>query len=180
MRLLAPLAAIALLFANFAALAEDAADRKFAVGVDEKNPKGRVEFTAPEGWKKVKPKSFIVEVEFEVPAAKGDETPGRLTAMGAGGDIQANIDRWVGQFQGDVKPQIDKLTVDGAEVQVVSLAGTYKDSPAGPFAGGKTTLRENYQMLGAICKTEKGNYFLKLYGHKSTIGDNEKAFRSLV
>jgi hypothetical protein len=173
------LVAATVLAASVAALAEDKpADRKFTIG------EGKVAFTAAEGWKKVQPKSRIIEAEFEVPAAKGDEMSGRLTAMGAGGDVEANIARWVGQFAapagGEVKPQIDKLTVDGSEVQIVSLVGTYKDTPGGPFAGGKTVLREDYQMLGAICQTKAGNYFLKLYGPKATIAENEKAFRSLV
>jgi hypothetical protein len=171
-------ASLALLVAA-PALAEDKPPATtFTVG------EGKVAFTAAEGWKKVQPKSRIIEAEFEVPAAKGDETPGRLTAMGAGGDVEANVARWAGQFVapggGEVKPQIDKLTVDGSEVHIVSLAGTYKDTPGGPFAGGKTVMRENYQMLGAICVTKAGNYFLKLYGPKATIGENEKAFRSLV
>jgi hypothetical protein len=162
-----------------AALAEDKpAATTFSVG------EGKVSFTAAEGWKKVEPKSRIVEAEFEIPAAKGDETPSRLTAMGAGGDVEANIARWAGQFVApagaEVKPQIDKMTVAGAEVHVVSLAGTYKDSPGGPFAGGKTVMRENYRMLGAIAVTKSGNYFLKLYGPKTTIGENEKAFRAMV
>jgi hypothetical protein len=164
---------------NFSASAEEKAEAtKFTVG------DGKIAFTAPAGWKKVMPRSNIVEAEFSVPAVEGDETPGRLTAMGAGGDIEANIARWAGQFSGPaggaVKPQIDKLTVGGSEVHIVSLVGTYKDSPAGPFAGGKTVNRENYQMLGAICQTKAGNYFLKLYGPKGTIGASEKDFRQLV
>jgi hypothetical protein len=159
-------------------LAQDKPDRAFTVG------EGKVTFTAAESWKKVQPKSRIIEAEFEVPAAKGDEAPGRLTAMGAGGDVEANISRWAGQFAapagGEVKPQIDKLTVADSEVHIVLLSGTYKDTPGGPFAGGKTTLRENYQMLGAICQTKSGNYFLKLYGPKATIAENEKAFRAMV
>jgi hypothetical protein len=154
--------------------AQEKSGETFTVGDD------KVAFTAAAKWKKVMPKSRIIEAEFEVPAAKGDEAPGRLTAMGAGGDVQANIDRWAGQFMPAAKPQVDKLTVDGAEVHVVSLAGTYKDTPGGPFAGGKTVMRENYRMLGAICVTKSGNYFLKLYGPKATIDENEKAFRSLV
>ena len=171
------LSAVAL-FALHVVAEEKPAATPFTVG------EGKVAFTAAEGWKKVEPKSRIVEAEFEIPAAKGDETPGRLTAMGAGGDVEANISRWAGQFLapagGEVKPQIDKLTVAGAEVHVVSLAGTYKDSPGGPFAGGKTVNRENYRMLGAIAVTKQGNYFLKLYGPKATIGENEKAFRTMV
>jgi hypothetical protein len=175
--LLATLAIVAA--SGLVALAEDkAADRSFTVG------DGKVAFTVAEGWKKVQPKNRIIEAEFEVPAAKGDAVPGRLTAMGAGGDVEANITRWAGQFVapagGEVKPQIDKLEVAGSEVHIVSLTGTYKDTPGGPFAGAKPVLRENYQMLGAICQTKAGNYFLKLYGPKATIAENEKAFRSLV
>ena len=159
-------------------VAQDKPDRNFTVG------EGKVTFTAAEAWKKVMPKNRIIEAEYEIPAAKGDEAPGRLTAMGAGGDVEANVARWAGQFVappgGEVKPQIDKLTVAGSEVHLVSLTGTYKDTPGGPFAGGKTTLREDYQMLGAICLTKSGNYFLKLYGPKATIGENEKAFRAMV
>ena len=178
MRQFAIAVSIACLFATSAAAEEKPADRGFAIG------EGKVTFTAAGGWKKVQPKSRIVEAEFEVPAAKGDAAPGRLTAMGAGGDVEANIARWAGQFVApagaEVKPQIDKLTVDGAEVHVVSLSGTYKDTPGGPFAGGKPVLRENYQMLGAICVTKAGNYFLKLYGPKATIAENEKNFRAMV
>lgn len=146
---------------------------------------GKLTFAAPEGWVKKEPRSRIIEVEYEVPAVKGDEAPGRLTVMGAGGAIDANIERWVGQFEqpgGEAtKAKTEKLKVGDAEVHLVDLSGTYKDAPAGPFAGGKTVLRENYRMLGAIVATkDAGNYFLKLYGPKATITQNEKAFRSLV
>jgi hypothetical protein len=159
------------------AIAEDKpAETPFAIG------EGKLAMTAPAGWKKVQPKSRIIEAEFEIPAAKGDEIPGRLTAMGAGGTVEANIDRWTAQFTGEgVKPKIEKKTVGGSEVHVVDLAGTYKDTPGGPFAGGKTTLREDWRMLGAIIETkDAGNYFLKLYGPKATITENEKGFQSLV
>src|SRR5689334_612285 len=59
---------------------------------------GKLAFKAPGKWTKKKPKSNIIEVEFEAPAAKGDEIAGRLTIMGAGGDVKQNIDRWYGQF----------------------------------------------------------------------------------
>ena len=104
---------------------------------------------------------------------QGDDNAGRLTAMGAGGSVEDNIKRWADQFAGEggaAKPKLDKVSAAGAEIQLVDLAGTYKDSPGGPFAGGKTIMRNNYRMLGAIIQTkDKGNYFLKLYGPKATI-----------
>jgi hypothetical protein len=159
------------------AVAEDKpAETAFSIG------EGKLALTAPAGWKKVQPKSRIIEAEFEIPAVKDDVTAGRLTAMGAGGTVEANIDRWVAQFTGEgVKPKVEKKTIGGSEVHVVDLTGTYKDTPGGPFAGGKTVLREDYRMLGAIIVTkDAGNYFLKLYGPKATIGENEKAFTALV
>jgi hypothetical protein len=158
---------------------EKAGDRTVSLG------DGKLTLMAPEGWTKKQPTSRIVEAEFATPPAKGDETPGRLTAMGAGGSVQQNVDRWVNQFAGEgdaaAKPKLDKLTVGGAEVQIVDLSGTYKDSPGGPFAGGKTVMRENYRMLGAIIQTkDAGNYFLKLYGPKATINEAEKGFQEMV
>jgi hypothetical protein len=147
---------------------------------------GKLEFKAPSAWAKKTPKVRIIEVEYEAPAAKGDEQPGRFTVMGAGGTVEANVDRWVGQFDqpdGSAtkdKAKIEKLKVSGQEVHWVDLSGTYKDS-AGPFAGGKVINRENYRMLAAIIQTKKdGNYFLKLYGPKATMAENEKAFRDLL
>jgi len=163
-----------------------------ATGQDKSGPSGsftigqnKLAFAAPEGWTKTKPANNIVEVEFSVPPAKGDDAAGRLTAMGAGGDLEANINRWVSQFAaegGDApKPKLDKLSVNSCEVQLVDLSGTYKDTAGGPFGGGKTTLRENYRMLGAIIQTkDAGNYFLKLYGPKATVAANEAKFMELV
>jgi len=165
-----------------AALAEDKPAGEAAFTVAD----GKLAFTAPKGWTKKQPRTRIIEVEFEIPAAKGDEIPGRFTVMGAGGDVQANIGRWYGQFEqpgGDSKEKakVEKMTVAGKTVHYVDLAGTYKDSPSGPFAGGKTTKRENYRMLAAIVETkEAGNYFLKFYGPKATVTENEKAFKGML
>jgi hypothetical protein len=148
---------------------------------------GKLAFKAPGEWTKKKPKSNIIEVEFEAPAAKGDEIAGRLTIMGAGGDVKQNIERWYGQFlQPDGsdtkdKAKLEKKTVGGNPVHVVDISGTYKDTPGGPFAGGKTVNRENYRMLAAIIETKAaGNYFVKFYGPKATIAENEKAFQELL
>lgn len=166
-------------FSHWAPAQEKAGDRTVSLG------DGKLTLTAPEGWTKKQPTSRIVEAEFATPPAKGDDTPGRLTAMGAGGSMQQNVDRWVSQFVGEgdaaAKPKLDKLTVSGLEVHIVDLSGTYKDTPGGPFAGKNPVMRENYRMLGAIIQTkDAGNYFLKLYGPKATITEAEKGFHEMV
>ena len=185
-KLITPLALAALVGLSWPTFAEEKKEEKkeptpFTVG------EGAVAFKAPATWTKKKPKSNIIEAEFEAPAAKGDEIAGRLTVMGAGGDIKANIDRWYGQFlQPDGsdtkdKAKLEKKTIGGNTVHMVDVAGTYKDSPAGPFAGGKTVNREDFRMLAAIIETKAaGNYFIKFYGPKATIAENEKAFQELL
>jgi len=148
---------------------------------------GKVVFKTPKEWVRKKPSSRIVEHEFETPAVEGDKLPGRVTAMGAGGSVEANIDRWIGQFsQPDGKSTkdktvIQKLKVAGQEVHFVDIPGIYKDQAGGPFSATPAVMRENYRMLGAIVVTAKeGNYFVKYYGPKATVTANEKFFKDMV
>jgi hypothetical protein len=110
-----------------------------------------------------------------------------MTVMGAGGTVEANIDRWYGQFtQPDGKPTKDKATtkkidVAGCKVTLVDIPGTYKDSPGGPFAGGQTVERPDYRMLAAIVETgDQGNHFLKFYGPAATVGKHAAGFQKMV
>lgn len=176
--LLCTLALLALALPTHAA---DPADGKIKLA------DGALELTAPKDWVRKEPKSRIVEHEFAAPVAEGDTIEGRITIMGAGGDVQQNIDRWAGQFtQPDGKDSKDvtkvtKKKVNGLEIHVVDIGGTYQDMPGGPFAGGKPTPREGYRMLGAIIIAPKiGNYFVKFYGPAKTVGKYEADFGKML
>ncbi|MEX2113296.1 MAG: hypothetical protein WD845_08930 [Pirellulales bacterium] len=145
---------------------------------------GKLRLLAPEDWQRKQPRTSIVEYEFTVPAAQGDTTDGRLTVMSAGGGIDANIDRWYGQFtQPDggstrERAKIKKLNVGGEDVHLVDLSGTYKDQ-AGPLA--PATERPKYRMLAAIIPSKgAGTYYLKFYGPERTVTAQEKAFVSMI
>jgi hypothetical protein len=161
------------------AVAEDA--RVFAIA------EGSLSLEAPAGWQRVQPKSGIVETEFSIQAAQNGEPAGRMTVMGAGGSVQANIDRWYGQFaQPDGTATQDKATtkkleIAGCKVTLVDVSGTYKDKPMGPFAGGAGVDRPNYRMLAAIVEVpDRGNYFLKFYGPAATVAAHADGFRKMV
>ena len=149
-----------------------------------------LKFRAPDSWVKKKPRSFVVEYEIAVPKCEGEAEEakdGRLTIMGAGGSVQANIDRWYGQYvqpDGSETKDVAKVTeekVGQCEVTFVDITGTLMDSPGGPMAGGKTIERENYRTLAAIIQAgEVGQYFVKLYGPRKTIDENESAFKSFI
>lgn len=148
---------------------------------------GKLTMTAPASWKKIPPKSSIVEYEFTAPAdAKDDAPTARITIMGAGGSVDANIERWYGQFeQPDGKSTKEKsksevFEVDGQTIHWVDIPGKFKDTMGGgPFAGGKTVLRENYRMLGAIIVTKNaGNYFIKMTGDKDVVEKLSEGFKA--
>lgn len=149
---------------------------------------GKLVLQGPKSWQVKRPSSGIVEFEFAIPKAEGDETDGRMTVMGAGGSIDANVDRWLGQFRdSDGKPlgkdaaKTDKREIAGMNVVVVDMAGTYIDKPGGPFAPGPSVERENYRMLAAIVQTKgAGNYFFKFYGPEKTVAANEKPFLQML
>ena len=167
---------------------KEAGDKKQADKIDLAD--GAFQMTVPDAWERKQPRSKIVEHEFEIPASTGDEQPGRLTVMGAGGTVEDNIKRWQSQFRpgagaDEVLTKVDEKKVAGQKVTVVDLLGTYVDKPGGPFAPGKSIDRENYRMLAAIIQTTRqgkktGNYFIKLVGPRQTLADNQEAFDELI
>ena len=146
---------------------------------------GNLMFEATGDWKSVKPKSRMLEFEIEVPKVEGDEANGRLTIMGAGGSIDANIQRWEGQFgQPDgsaTEAKTKEFTVDEMEVTMVDISGTFTQTMGGPMSGGKKVESTDQRMLAAIIETpESGNYFVKLVGPADTIKANEAEFEKMI
>jgi hypothetical protein len=163
--------------AMFASQASAEEGKAFDIG-------GKYELTSPANWVAKKPKSQIVEYEFEVPVAEGDEIPGRVTVMGAGGAIEDNINRWKGQFKtpdaGEVPTEVKQIEVAGQPVHMVDMKGVYLDKP-GPFVQVPPTERPGFRMLAAIIVTkDAGQYFVKFYGPDKTIAANQAGFVKMI
>ncbi|MEM8944808.1 MAG: hypothetical protein AAGD11_06455 [Planctomycetota bacterium] len=153
---------------------------------------GKLLLPVPGDWKAVKPKSRIIQHEFAIAPAAGDNAAGRMTIMSAGGGVEANIARWEGQFKSsDGKPladeakKVEKKTVGDVTVHVVDLTGDFQDSPRGPF--GPKVNRPGYRMLAAIIPLSEvpgakggGTWFVKSYGPASTMKAAEKEFAEMV
>ncbi len=130
-------------------------------------------FAAPADWSR-NANPVFVEAEFALP---GEDEDARLTIMKAGGDKQANIDRWVSQFQmaeGD-KPSTSEIDVNGQTATVVDIRGTYMDQRPGKGP------QENYRMLAYIIPfSATDNYFVKATGPKETVAKHEEAIAEFV
>lgn len=146
---------------------------------------GDFQLDVPEDWEQQEPKSRIIAYEFSAPAVEGDDADGRMTVMAAGGSVEDNIERWYGQFvQPDgsstkQRSKVEKVEIAGQEVYLVDISGTFRDMPA-PFAGGRAVDRPKYRMLAAIIRTDNAQIFVKFYGPRATVTENEKAFRAMI
>lgn len=137
-----------------------------------------ITLTAPATWSRAQPRSTFIVAEFGLAKAEGDAADGRLTVSTAGGSIEANIDRWKGQFSGAAKPPTEeKLDTAVGKVTVVDLAGEFNDQ-AGPFA--PAAKRSGYRMIAAIIPINGELHFIKAVGPEKTIAAHAEEIKAFV
>ncbi|WP_395742956.1 hypothetical protein [Prosthecobacter sp.] len=95
---------------------------------------------------------------------------------GGGGDTEANVKRWLGQFQGTPESKREELPAGDKKITLVTATGTYND---GPPMGAKTP-RENYTLIAAIVPAGESNIFVKLTGPKDAIAKLAEDFKKIV
>ena len=149
-------------------------------------------FEAPESWKAKKPRFNFTKHELMLPKAEGDEKDARMTFTLSSGSTQDNLDRWKSQFKFPLGANPDKLfsvekkMVDGYELSIVQIRGTFMETMGGgPFAGGKKIPRENYMMKAVIISPKDADSrtakcFIKLVGSEKTIKQHAKAYAAMV
>ena len=140
---------------------------------------GDIKWTAPSRWES-KPASSMRAATYLIPAASGDSEGAECAVFkNIGGGVQANIDRWVGQFEKTAEaPKQKKETINGFPVTTVDLTGTFKGG--GPMMGQSSGPKPNYRLLGAIVETPEGEVFFKLTGPAKTVAAAQGEFQSLL
>ena len=134
----------------------------------------------PADWKTTPSASRMRLATYRVPAADGDELDTDYVVFPPmGGSTQANVERWIGQFQGaDKKITLTQgKTVEGTYV-LADIEGTY-NMPIGPPIMRKSKAVPNCRMLAAIFTVKNGgSYYLKMAGPKATVDAAAEGFRS--
>lgn len=101
---------------------------------------------------------------------------------GGGGDVQSNIDRWVGQItQPDGRPSSEVARIEHREVAdlpvtTLDVSGTF----VGRMGMGGGTPHEGWRVLGAIVEGPEGLVFFKLTGPAGAVAAASEAFEHLV
>lgn len=146
----------------------------------EKVTAGNLTFALPSpAWKAVPTSSPMRAAVLNV-TVEGAEKP--LEAVfyyfgaGQGGDTEANVTRWLGQFEGTPVSKRDELPAGDKKVTIVTATGTYMD---GAMFGPKTP-KADYTLLGAIVPGPESPVFIKLTGPKAAIDKITEDFKKLA
>lgn len=147
--------------------------------------RGALRWDDPAGWVKRKPSNAMRVAEYAIPKQGKDTEDAELAintfASAPGNTVEANIDRWIRQFdpQGS-KEEVEKKSreVKGLKVHTVALNGTYKGMmmPGSPASKAK----EGYRLAGAVVETPNGLWFFKMTGPQATVKAAEPAFEKLI
>lgn len=137
-------------------------------------PQTGLTWTAPARWQKVPHASTMRIATYRIPHADGDAEDAELSVTRAGGDTEANIVRWLGQFDeaGSKAAKRSRRVVAGLEVEVVEVHGRYVGMGSEPQTG--------FALLGAIVKTPGTSHFFKLTGPQKTVAVARAEFDALL
>ena len=143
-----------------------------------------IKLTVPTTWKQGEVTNRLRTAQFEIPAVEGDKDAAELVVYffgGAGGGVDANLQRWAGQFQpAGKKQQIYQGKSKQGEYYLIDITGVY-NKPIGPPVQRMTNPTPGYQMLGVVLLVkDKGNYFLKLTGPQKTVATTAEALRVAI
>ena len=134
-----------------------------------------ISVAVPDGWEIVPPSGMRL-AEYTLPGTVENGADASLTVFyfgpNQGGSVEANIERWYGQFsqpdKGSTKARSRRweAKVGNMAVTHVDIGGTFSGGMA-PMGGGGP--QEEYRMLGSIVMAPAGPYFFKLVGPAATV-----------
>ena len=158
------------------------AEEEKKAGNTKKVEVGKLTLTVPDAWEFQEPTNQLRLGSFEIPSAEGDEVETELTIFafgGQGGGVNANVQRWIGQFRAEGRKQkITRGESPQGKYVIVDVTGAY-NMPVGPPFAMQSKLVPDARMLGAIIDMkDEGYYFLKMGGPRKTIDQAAKAFRA--
>jgi hypothetical protein len=140
---------------------------------------GGVAVTVPVGWQTELPSNAMRKAQYKLPGESGDAEL-VVTHFGAGGagGVDANLERWKGQFTESDGGITSKQTVSGMPVTLLDIRGSFVGMQR-PM-GGSQDPKGGQRMLAAIVETSNGAFYFKLVGPEATVTQWEASFDQFV
>jgi hypothetical protein len=153
-----------------------------ATGGDQAVAERSLSWKAPARWQTAANTSKMRIATYRIPRAAGDADDAEMSVMQAGGTVQANADRWVGQFDAEGQKTAKRSTrnVGSLAVTIVEVQGSYSGMAMGMGGAGKPSGGAGYALLGAIVPMPDMPYFFKLTGPAKTVAAARGDFDALV
>jgi len=140
--------------------------------------------TVPAGWTPRAPSSTSRLAQFIVPgpdSANNAEVVVFSFGNTPGGNVEANLTRWRGQFSTpDGSPVSEKVTRDSSGAFPITIAeyrGTYR---RGVGAGSADSVRTGQALVSAIVETPRGALFIQLFGPAARVISERDTFVRFV
>jgi len=143
---------------------------------------GEFTFTRPASWEWVEVTSSMRKAQLKVNDADKKQSAEVIFfyfGEGSGGGTQANVDRWLGQFQepkDKIHSKVEEVTVGKRRVTYVQAEGTYLSG----MPGGPKTAQPGSMLLGAILESAQGNVFVRTTGPVDLVKASKAEFRKLI
>jgi hypothetical protein len=133
-------------------------------------------WAAPPAWQTAPNPNAMRLATYRIPRAGKDTEDAEMSVSRAGGSTEANLDRWVRQFEDAGKDTRTPRTVRGLKVTVVEVSGSYLSG----MMGGSTSKKPGWSLLGAVVETPAGSYFFKMLGPTTTVQAARGGFQQMI
>lgn len=137
-----------------------------------------ITWKAPAAWTEAPNPSSMRLATYHAPRKLGDDANPELSVSRAGGSTDANIERWIGQFDEAGKDTRQEKMVHGLKVTIVEVGGAYLGGAMLPSKGGAR--RPGYRLLGAVVEANGLSYFFKLTGPEASVRAAHAAFEAMI
>ena len=136
-----------------------------------------ISFEAPASWKSSPPSSNMRKAQFSATDSSGKIAEIVFFHFGLNsGGVQANVDRWMKQFEDPQDQSIENVKIGEAKVTYAQAHGTFLSGR--PF--GPKTPNPGYALVAAIIEGKEGAVFIKMTGPKSAVDAHAAGLKKMV
>jgi hypothetical protein len=136
-----------------------------------------LEWLVPGRWQVAANTSPFRLATYRIPRAAGDPEDAELSVTRAGGSVDANAQRWIGQFDAAGQKAAKRTTrkVGAVEVTTIEVQGNYSGG-----MGKDPSPRSGWALLGAIVSTPDMPQFFKLTGPAKSVSAAHAEFDAMI
>jgi gluconolactonase len=146
---------------------------------------GPLKLTVPETWVQKEATSRLRLAQFSIPKVDGDSENAEFVVFffgaGGGGGSEANLHRWINQFQQqERRVKLTSGKSQQGEYILADISGTW-NKPIGRPIDQKTVEMSGARVLSVILTgKDQSNHYLRLTGPEKTVSANVDALRAAI